>query len=336
MNRRLPVGVIGDATAARALAEPLVTHPDVEVVGQAGMPEAQAQPGINWFDDPRVLVAQPGLQAIWLASSPRLDAERTKLVAERDVACWRRAPLATNFAEAVELVRAANRAPAVIRVASWWEYLADEIWTDLQWPEGFEAAYAEVTLSARGPGIEHWQASRQQTAGGVLACDTYNLLETLIAIRGLPETILAATGRLVGGSPEARRETEDAALAILRYPNGGLALIRAVWDLAPPEQRLLLAGPRGQFLLTPEEVVISAADGQVVDQQALPHDDAGTEMRTFIDAVRTRNKARAATSLERHLAVSALLETVYLAAQTGHPESPGRLFALQGLSEPRS
>ena len=37
---------------------------------------------------------------------------------------------------------------------------------------------------------------------------------------------------------------------------------------------------------------------------------------------------------ERHLAVSALLETIYLSSRTGHPEPPRRLFEVQKWPQP--
>lgn len=334
-DRRLPVGLIASPGRLEQVLRAVRGCPLLELVGQAGMPQAAAAPEAPWFDDARVLVTRGAMQAVLLASSTRRDAELAALVAERELPVWRLPPVARTFAEATEAVTRMRRASSVQRVASWWEHVVDHAWHELSWPADFKPLLSELHLRAPGPPLESWEASAGEAAGGVLARDAYNLLEALVALRGLPETVTAAVGRFRPGAGRTLRETEDSAVAILRYAGGGFAALHAAWDLPPPEQRLVHAGAAASVTLSPEEVAVRDLDGRAIDTRPLPADPLGVELLRFAELVGSGARDRASAPLERHLAVTALLEATYLAARTGHPESPRKYYQAQGWPEPR-
>jgi len=332
----LAAGLIASGERLAALTPVLRACPVLEVRAQAGMPQGAALPDIPWFDDTRVLISQPGLQIILLASSTRVDVEAGATAAEHGLHVWRLPPLARSFGEAVETARRAKRADAVYHVASWWEHVVDHAWREIQWPGEFKALFSELRISAQGPALHSWRASLADAGGGALASDGYPMLEALVAVRGLPESIVGAVGHYRNEAARAAREAEDAGVAILRYAGGGAAVIRAAWDLWPIEQQTVHHGQDATVTLTDGEVRVADATGTVVDRHALPGDFLGAELLRFVDLVRGNARDRAVAALERHLAVSALLETIYLSAQTNHPESPRRLYEAQGWPEPRS
>jgi hypothetical protein len=60
------------------------------------------------------------------------------------------------------------------------------------------------------------------------------------------------------------------------------------------------------------------------------------ELERFVAAVREPDSAASQeVTLERHMAVSALLQATYLSARTGQPESPLKLYEVQGWPEPQ-
>lgn len=335
-TKPLTVGLIGDAQRLRRLGPGVQNVSRLIIAAQAGLPQAEALAGIPWIDDTRVLIGRPDLEAVLIAAAPGAAVKLAAAALERDLPVWRPPPLGRDFAEATEAAKLARRANAVCRVASWWEHLADELWNELAWPDGFEPLYSEIQLSAAAPDLSTWVAGEAGGTGGVLANDGYPLLEALVAARGLPESVLAATGCFRCLPPEAAGGLEDTAVAILRYAGAGLAVVRATWNLPAYEQRLGHHGRAASVTLDSEEVALLQADGSVLDRRPLPGTLLERELSRFADLVRGGARDRAAAPLERHVAVSALLEAIYLAARTAHPESPRRFYEAQGWPAPRS
>jgi predicted dehydrogenase len=320
-----------DRIAAAVQACPLL-----ELVGQSGNPHDAALRDVPWLADWRVLVARPDVQVVILAGGLRADIEVARLAAQHGIHTWRLPPLAGSFAEGLELATHLHKPGPIHRVASWWEHLADHAWGDLQWPDGFAPLYSELRAAGPGPSVRSWRASATEAPGGALADAGYDLLETLVATRGLPESVTAATGHYRNAPGAAPRETEDATLALLRYAGNGTALVRATWDMPPFEQTLALYAQGAGVLVSRQEVMLVAADGAVRDRRPLPDDYLAGELQRFVELVRGNARDRAALALERHLAVSALLDAVYLAARTGHPESPRKHYEVQGRPVPKT
>ncbi len=330
------VGLIADGQRLHALAPALAECLMLQPIAQAGMPQPQAMPEMPWFDDPRLVLGQPNIEAVLLATSTRRDVELAAQVTERGLHLWCLPPLARDFAEATEVVSRYRRGSTICRVASWWEYVADHVWNELPWPEDFEPLFSDVRLTAPRPEGESWQARPVEAAGGVLANDAYFLLEALVAVRGLPESVSAAVGNYRDSVRGGPRETEDTAVAILRYGGGTTAAVHAMWDPAPSRRRIVHYGRTASVTLNDEEVALLDGNGQPLDRRPLPGEFLANELLRFAESVRGSARDRAAAPLERHLAVSALLEAIYLAARTNHPESPGKFYQVQGWPEPRS
>ena len=324
------VGLIARGEPLAALAAAVDACVLLQPLGQVGQPAAGLR-DIPWFDDPRTLLGQPGIEAVVLGTSTRTDIELAALAAERGLHVWRPPPVARSFPESAELVDRVKRWNTIYRVASWWEFVVDHAWHELPWPDGFVPRFSELSFSAAGPAPNDWRALPSETAGGVLATDSYDLLEALVALRGLPTRVAAALGRFRG----AARDTEDTAAAVLYYADGGCAVLRATWDAAPSECVLRHHAATATVTLTRDEVALARPLGNSCDHRPLPGEFLTSELLRFAESVRSAARDRAAAPLERHLAVSALLEALYLSARTGDPESPGKFYQVQGRPEPR-
>jgi predicted dehydrogenase len=309
----------------------------VTLTAQGGMRQADAAPGIPWIDDTRVLITQSPVDAIVLLTSTRAGVELAGTAAAAGKAVFRTPPLGRTFAEAAESIRQARQHDVLYHVASWWDQ-ADE---NTRWArgliEGFRPGYTELRSRTPGPPLPSWRSILADAGGGVLMADAYPLLEALVALEGLPEVITASIGRCRRRPGEAPRETEDVALALLRYPEQALTTIAAAWDVLPFEQQLELHGAAATLVLAAERVELREADGRVIDHRPLPalHDYWRIDLARFCEALRNpASQFRGESALERHLAVTALLETLYLSARTGQPETPRKLYEVQGWPEP--
>lgn len=332
----LRVGLIAGPDEAETHAAAIRACAALELCAQGGMEQKVALPDVEWFDDTRVLIAQGGIEALIIATSPRDAVKLGEIASGHGVHVWRRPPLGRDFAEAVEVARCLAAARVVYRIASWWEHAESEIRWALKCTEGSEPVFSDVRVSAAGPPLASWRSSQAAAGGGVLAHDAYAALEALTALRGLPESVSGAIGKCRRRAAEGPRETEDVASAILRYGNGGLGQVRATWDIAPYDHLTQHHGKGTSIRYSARAVATLNADGGVLDERALPADFLEAELARFAAQVADAERGEPATeSSNRHLAVSALLEATYLSSRTRQPEDPHRPFEVQKWPVPK-
>lgn len=334
----LRIGLVADSELLAQTAEAL-RRPSLQLVAQAGMRQADALPGVEWHDDARVLIAQSDIQAVVLAASTRINREMTRHALARGLHVWRTAPLARSFSQAAEETQLARSASVVYRVQSAWRHVAADIRWALSLSPAFRPHYSELRIARRGPLVQSWRSNEVESAGGVLANDAYAFLETWIAIRGLPENVTARISTLRRGAAEAVRETESVAIAMLREDDGGAGLIRATWDIEPFECELVFHGADASVRIVPGAVQVRLADQTQLDERSLPTDAdrLSREIAQFEAAVRANDVSDgrgADPDLTLHLAITALLEAIYLSARTNQPETPKKYYEVQGWPEP--
>lgn len=332
----LRVGLFAPAAQAGPLAATLAGIPGATLAAQAGLPQISALPGVDWFDDERVMLAQGTLNALVVHASPRVALTLARQAIEHGVHVWMTPPIGRSFSDATETIRRARDLGAILWVSSWWRHVREDVRAILDREEGRRLHLWEVRSSAAGPGIDSWWASTADGGGGVLRHTAYELLEALIALRGLPESLFATVGRCRTRASQTPRETEDIAVSVLRYENGGTATIHATWDIEPFESMLRGHAPDKTFELTPAAVRLATVDGASDVLRDLPGDRLPADLAKFVREVRGgRASDETRASVEHHASVSALLESIYLSSRTGQPESPRQLFEAQGWSETR-
>ena len=111
----LRVGLIAAAESLASLADAATACP-MQVVAQAGTRQPESLPGVEWYDDTRVMIAQSGVEAVLLSTSVRAGVQLGKTAVEHGVHVWRPPPLARSFAEAAEVVRLAQGSAPVYLV----------------------------------------------------------------------------------------------------------------------------------------------------------------------------------------------------------------------------
>lgn len=332
--KTLRIGLIASGESVERLRAAIAACGEVTLAAQAGVPQSAADPSAEWFDDRRVLIAQSSVDAVVLAISPRVDTELTIVAAEHGKHVFRVPPLGRNFADAVEVVRRIRAAGVVLRAVSAWEPRSATIRSVLERTDGFRAIFSEAQVSARGPALQSPWSNMVESGGGVLLCDGYALLESIIAVRDLPESVHADLGRCRGLGSGTPRETEDFVAAVLRYEGGGAAAVRVAWDLGPTESRVIHHGASASLVVDDAGVGVLAPDFQESHRRTFDGDDLASELQQFVRDARTPTAVRSPDdSTERHIAVSAVIEAIYLSARTGQPEIPRKLFEVQSWAE---
>lgn len=328
---KLRVGLVAAPEHTPRLAHAIASCDDLLLTAQAGADRAALTAGAEWFDDRRVLIAQGPVDAVVLAVSPRVDTELTGTAAEHGKHIFRLPPLGRGFADVVEVVRRAQTCGVVLRGLSRWEHIAAAAHWALTREESFRPVLSELRFSGPGPGLDSCWSSLVDSGGGVLPGAAYALLESLVAVRGLPEYVSAVVGRCRALPHSAKRETEDVATALLRYEGGGMATIRAAWDVLETESVLLHHGATQTVRQVDSHVALLGAAGDELQRREFTGDWLVEELRRFVRDARTPAALRERDeTTERHVAVSALIEASYLSARTGQPEAPRKLYEVQG------
>ena len=115
-----------------------------------------------------------------------------------------------------------------------------------------------------------------------------------------------------------------------------LAFVRAVWDIPPFGQMTRHHGSQVSLRYTGSSVAILGSDGGVLEERPLPTNFLAEEMTRFAaEMSEGRRHEVFEADINRHVAISALLEAVYLSARTGQPETTRRLFEAQKWPEPK-
>lgn len=296
----------------------------MELASLAGTSPADAPATAETYDDPRVLVLQSGVRAVVLDVAAREAAEWSEIAGENGVATWCSGPPARGFTGAINLKRRHGETRALCRIASWWEHVRESY-------EGLASTLSEWRPRMMECVVRVGRPARVRTAesagGGVLIQSAYELVEALVAIRGLPEWVTACAGNHSSRSEAAIAGVEDYCVALLHYADGGCATIQAAWGGPAEKRRLSLRSESDSIEFRDAEIRVLDADGRAARGVAVPTDTRVTDLAHFAGAV--RGGAAQQAELERHIAAMALIETIYLAARTGQPEAPKKLYEVQ-------
>lgn len=324
------IALISDLEQAPIFADLLRASSRWELGAYATPAPCDTLAGVEWFDDRRVMLTQPGVDAVIIATATRAALDVSALALELNLPVWRQPPLARNFAEATQLVTNIERSNAPYRVASWWEHVRQPVRAALK-EHALRPVFSELCVRTPGPLVQSWRAGVVDAGGGVLTLDAYALLEALVAVRDLPDSVSAATGRFRKAPDQPPRETEDVAVAVMRYENGGVAQLSATWDIPPDQQWCRYHDATNTLTLSPVTLEVTDRHGAALHNANLPGAYLAAELDAFAALLDDEAApASQAATFERHLAVTALLEAVYLSARTWHPESPLKFYDVQG------
>lgn len=331
----LRLGVVGDAAELREIVDLLPTlATDVTLTAHAGCAKAEAVEDAAWFEDRRVLLARAEIDAVLLLTAPRAGFELTRHAVQRGLHVWRGEPLARNFVEALELAKLAeDHEELVIEAGSRWREVAMAYSPLISATAEFGPSFTEISIRTPGPPLASWRSSAVDAGGGALLQDAYFALEALIALRGLPDNVSAVVGKCRRPAAGAR-ETEDIAAVHARYEDGTLATIQAMWDLPPMRFTVAHHDPQRTLMIDADSA--SMRHGEEFERVVAPDSSRAAQLQRFIGRVRgSTAEANPRRVLERQVAVVALVEAAYLAVQTNQPESPRKLYEVQGWKPPQ-
>jgi UDP-N-acetyl-2-amino-2-deoxyglucuronate dehydrogenase len=172
------------------------------------------------------------------------------------------------------------------------------------------------------------RGTKARDGGGVLLTQAIHTLDLMISLAGLPVEV---TGYAVT-SPVHRMETEDLAVAAIKFANGGIGSVSATTSAYPGiPDAVDIIGTKGmariegarmiaQFHDGTEETVDDGAlgGGAGADPMAFPHQHHRAVIEDFLDAIET-GRDPAVTGREA-LKVHRLIAAILRSSETGERE----------------
>lgn len=337
LDRALRVGLVADAGRCESLAHAIESCPEFSLACYWTPTEQVVFPGsATRMTHPADVLVEGGVDAIVLDCETRRAATLAVEAMGRGVHCYLQPPLGRSFSEAVGVCKAAKSSPARLMVRSRWEQIRDDVRQMMTQAADFAVVCSELEVATNGPDATDWRYGKNETGGGVLLQDGYELLETMIGIRRLPDAVYAAVNRQRRPANSPAREIEDFADVSMRYEDDGTAHLRASWLLKEQQKAAAHHSSTHTVTITADRLALRDLDGATVADEKLPAEDDEAEMLRFAAAiVKDHDAARRLRVVERHLAVSALIDSAYLSARTCHAESPRKLYSIEGWPEPR-
>lgn len=307
--------------------------------------------GVRTYQDHRSLLAecaQTGLDLLVVALEPYESLPFVEMAATRGIPVLHKPPFARNLREGDRLVDLfeGRDCPFVVS-RSWQNEPAFSPLMELARPVTevlLATAHVHTTDTAAG-----WRGDAGRAGGGVLLNGAYEAVDLLVHLLGQPETVYArcATAPVLTHPGErhalyeyeSRRpapadtyrssrthDTEDVALASMDFGRLGIASVTALRAAPEAEWRVALMRADTLFELNTERMTITSRDGGEPQRYTVWTKHPVSHTLGAFASFLLGEKPVVTSTAREHLATLAAIESAYLSAKTGEPESPARLF----------
>ncbi|MCA1368580.1 Gfo/Idh/MocA family oxidoreductase [Bradyrhizobium sp. BRP14] len=337
---KLRIGVIGLGMAAAPHAKSLLDLKDrVEVAATYSPTPARRKAfseayGFPVCDSAETIFDDPSITAVMILTPPNTHLDLTRRAAEAGKHVLLEKPLEITEERAKALVEAAKHAGVKVGIVLQHRFRpVSEALAGLI----SEGRLGEiVSASAR---LHNWRpqsyydqpgrGTRARDGGGVLLTQAIHTLDLLISLAGLPDEVRAYATT----SKVHRMETEDLAMAAIRFLGGAIGTVSATTCAYPGHSdEIDIIGTRGMARLGGRRLVASfhdgtelsiedeAAGGAGADPMAFPHHHHRAVLADFLGAVEDDREPR--VNGREALKVQRLIDAILGAAESGEPRRP--------------
>jgi predicted dehydrogenase len=284
------------------------------------------------YDDYRLAVMPGGLDVVFAAAPLHTCAEYIHAALDRKLHILKVAPPARTFNELAEFVRQANDAGVSFAVSSNLRF--SRAYTALR--EYLEQNCIEdiLLVTARcseDQSDEPWQRDPKLAGGGVLLCSCYELLDQLIQNFGTPDEVYSVHTSHAPDRQQRLYVTEDTAVVTMKFSDTLTANIIASNTLTTGTKILEAYGRRENILV--ENGQFSIFDNQnklikKISETASISELTSQLLANFAESIADPVKTPPLSSGTSHFRTMAVIESAYLSARTGSPESPARVLQM--------
>ncbi|WEX89624.1 Gfo/Idh/MocA family oxidoreductase [Sinorhizobium garamanticum] len=335
---KLRIGLIGLGMAAAPHAKSLLDLKDrVEVAAAFSPTPARRKTfsetyGFATCDNAETIFRDPSIAAVMVLTPPNTHLELVRRAARAGKHVLLEKPLEITQERAEALVETAERARIKLGIVLQHRFrpVSEALVKLINEGRLGEIVSASARLHNWRPQSYYDQpgrGTRARDGGGVLLTQAIHTLDLLVSLAGLPEEVraYAATSKV------HRMETEDLAMAAIRFANGAIGTVSATTCAYPgyPDE-IDIIGTRGMARLGGRSLVASfhdgtelsledeAAGGAGADPMAFPHHHHRAVLADFLDAVDAAREPR--VNGREALKVHRLINAILAAAESGQPQ----------------
>ena len=333
------IGIIGLGMASAPHAKSLQELKERVEVKATFSPSAERRRafaeayGLPVVDSAETIFTDPSIQAVLLLTPPNTHFDLVRRASEAGKHILLEKPLEISLGLAEELVAVAEKARVKLGIVLQHRFRPVSVALSGLIREGRLGDI--VSASAR---LYNWRpqgyydqpgrGTKARDGGGVLLTQAIHTLDLMISLAGLPVEV---TGYAVT-SPVHRMETEDLAMAAIRFENGGIGTISATTSAYPGiPDAVDIIGTKGMARIEGAQMIARFHDGteKIVDDGALgggagadpmafPHQHHRAVIEDFLDAIET-DRDPSVTGREA-LKVHRLIAAILRSAETGERE----------------
>lgn len=335
---KLRIGVIGLGMASAPHAQSLLDLKDrVEVAAAFSPTPARRKTfsdtyGFAICDKAETIFGDPSIAAVMILTPPNTHLGLVREAARAGKHVLLEKPLETTWEQAEALVESAERAGIKLGVVFQHRFrpVSEALLKLINEGRLGEIVSASARLHNWRPQSYYDQpgrGTRARDGGGVLLTQAIHTLDLLVSLAGLPEEVKAYAAT----SNVHRMETEDTAMAAIRFANGAIGTVSATTCAYPgyPDEIDVIA-TRGMARLggrsltaffhdgTELSIEDDMAGGAGADPMAFPHHHHRAVLADFLDAVDTGREPR--VNGREALKVHRLINAILAAAESGQPQ----------------
>lgn len=273
MAAKLGIGIIGLGMACRPHAQALLLLADEIEVFQAYSPSADRRAafaksfGLPIADNIEAVFSDPRIDAVFVLTPPNTHLEIVQMAASAGKHVLLEKPVEISVDRAEQLVAAADAAGITVGIVLQNRFRPAAVKLKAVIDDGRLGHLVQV--SAR---TNYWRPQSYydepgrgtfaRDGGGVLMTQAIHNLDLLVSLIGAPEIV---TG-FVHTSPIHTMESEDVAVATVRFHNGALGSIAATTCAFPGYEDVIeITGSKGSCSLRGGQLEIRLHDGSVID-----------------------------------------------------------------------
>jgi predicted dehydrogenase len=336
MQRKVGIGIIGLGMASAPHAKSLLDLKDCAEVVAAFSPSTErrnafaAAYGFPLSESADAIFSDPSADAVLLLTPPNTHRDLVRQAASAGKHVLLEKPLEISLERAEDLVALAENAGIKLGIVLQHRFRPVSVALATLIRDGLLGEI--VSASAR---LYNWRpqsyydqpgrGTRARGGGGVLLTQAIHTLDLMISLAGLPIEVagFAAT------SPVHQMETEDLAMAAIKFANGGIGTISATTTAYPGiPDAVDVIGTKGMARIEGARLVAHFHDGteKIVDDGALgggagadpmafPHQHHRAVIEDFLDAIE-KDRDPAVTGREA-LKVHRLIAAILRSSETG-------------------
>jgi len=283
--------------------------------------------GVPSYDDYRLAIIEESPQVLLMALPPYERSEYLKLAASRQIAVLASGPPLSDFDLTLEHARAFSKGNVPFSVCRIWqpEPAYGRLGSIDEWAGGVFSAHVNVLAPAGD--LDGWRGDSAR-AGGVLLNDAYDQLDAIVSVMGMPEEVYAVLARPFAEVQTRPHDSEDAATVMMRFSSNRVATICARRAGREHYWRYRLHGAQATVVITVDEMVETDVNENTTSTSKVQTRNRLAPAVGAFSAALAAGHSQAPSPIEEHLVTMAVIQTAYLSAKTGQPESPGKVFCV--------